>query len=84
MYEIKATFVPDEGSRDTMAKNNEATAYTQVHGKGRVLMIVDVKDKQNKRFAKQLAKYVDRSHVGSPGLEAGQALLAAYESAGER
>ena len=40
-YTYKARFVPEDPSLDTMSQNNEATAYTYVRGKGRVLLIED-------------------------------------------
>lgn len=40
-YTYKAQFVPDSDDADAIAENNEATAYTYVRGKGRVLLIED-------------------------------------------
>ena len=38
-YRYKAVFAPDDPADDLMAKNNQATAFTHVRGKGRVLFI---------------------------------------------
>lgn len=38
-YTYEATFVPDDPRDDFVKKNNTATAFTNVRGKGRVLMI---------------------------------------------
>jgi len=40
-YTYKATFVPDNADDDATVKNNTATAFTHVQGKGRVLLIED-------------------------------------------
>ena len=40
-YTYEAEFVPDAESGDGIAQNNNATAYTYVRGKGRVLLIED-------------------------------------------
>lgn len=40
-YTYKARFVPDDPSSDAVSQNNEASAYTYVRGKGRVLLIED-------------------------------------------
>ena len=37
----EATFVPDDPATDVQTQNNSATAFTQVSGKGRVLLIED-------------------------------------------
>jgi len=37
----EATFVPDDPKADVQTQNNSATAFTQVSGKGRVLLIED-------------------------------------------
>lgn len=42
-YVYKAEFIPTENGSDSLSENNQATAYTYVRGKGRVLMIVDAK-----------------------------------------
>lgn len=41
MYTYKAVFVPDDAKDDLMSQNNQATAFTHVRGKGRVLLIED-------------------------------------------
>lgn len=43
-YTYSARFVPEKGSGDAMDQNNQATAFTHVRGKGRVLMIVDAEN----------------------------------------
>ncbi|QDS87823.1 von Willebrand factor type A domain protein [Rosistilla ulvae] len=40
-YTYKARFVPDDPASDAVSQNNEASAYTYVRGKGRVLLIED-------------------------------------------
>lgn len=40
-YTYKAVFVPDDPQDDRVLENNQATAFTQVRGKGRVLLIED-------------------------------------------
>ncbi len=39
MYTYRSVFVPDDPEDDLMPQNNEATAFTYVRGKGRVLLI---------------------------------------------
>ncbi|MCE9545349.1 MAG: VWA domain-containing protein [Planctomycetia bacterium] len=41
-YTFEARFVPDNPGDDAIEKNNRATAFTQVRGKGQVLLIEDV------------------------------------------
>ena len=41
MYTYQADFVPDDADDDLMSQNNQATAFTHVRGKGRVLLIED-------------------------------------------
>lgn len=43
-YTYEAEFFPDEAGDDTMRQNNKATAFTQIRGKGQVLLIVDAED----------------------------------------
>ncbi|MDA7951318.1 MAG: VWA domain-containing protein [Pirellulaceae bacterium] len=38
-YTYRAEFTPDNRKEDTLTKNNEATAFTHIRGKGRVLLI---------------------------------------------
>jgi uncharacterized membrane protein/Mg-chelatase subunit ChlD len=40
-YTYEARFVPDRPEDDAMPQNNRATAFTQVRGRGQVLLIVD-------------------------------------------
>ena len=40
-YTYEARFIPDRPEDDTMPQNNRATAFTQVQGKGQVLLIED-------------------------------------------
>lgn len=40
-FTLKAKFVPDDANADAVAQNNEASAFTYVRGKGRVLLIED-------------------------------------------
>jgi Mg-chelatase subunit ChlD len=40
-YTYSARFVPDDPTTDTLQQNKEATAFTQVRGQGRVLVIED-------------------------------------------
>ncbi len=42
LHTLRATFVPDDPAADFSSKNNEATAFAQIRGKGRVLLIGDV------------------------------------------
>lgn len=41
VFNIDASFIPDDSSQDLIQKNNEASAFTHVRGKGRVLLIED-------------------------------------------
>lgn len=41
MYTYTATFVPDDSKDDLMPQNNQASAFTYVRGKGRILLIED-------------------------------------------
>ncbi len=41
MYTYQAVFVPDNAEDDLMPQNNQASAFTYVRGKGRVLLIED-------------------------------------------
>ncbi len=41
VYTTEAVFVPDAGQQDKISQNNTASAFTQVRGKGRVLLIED-------------------------------------------
>lgn len=41
VYTYKADFVADDPSHDLMVQNNEATAFTHVRGRGRILLIED-------------------------------------------
>ncbi|MEZ6091615.1 MAG: VWA domain-containing protein [Pirellulaceae bacterium] len=40
-YTYRANFLPDDPADDAVTQNNEASAYTYVRGKGRVLLIED-------------------------------------------
>ncbi len=44
-YTYEARFIPDGPADDTMPQNNQATAFTQVQGKGQVLLIEDCEHK---------------------------------------
>ena len=41
MYTYQAVFVPDDPGDDLMSQNNQASAFTHVRGRGRVLLIED-------------------------------------------
>jgi uncharacterized membrane protein len=41
VYTTEAVFVPDQGQNDSISQNNSASAFTQVRGKGKVLLIED-------------------------------------------
>ncbi len=41
MYTYQATFVPDDPADDLLSQNNQASAFTYVRGRGRVLLIED-------------------------------------------
>ena len=41
VYTLEAVFVPDDKSQDLISQNNEASAFTHVRGKGKVLLIED-------------------------------------------
>ena len=41
VYTTEAVFVPDEETEDLISQNNRASAFTQVRGKGKVLLIED-------------------------------------------
>ncbi|MFO0869877.1 MAG: VWA domain-containing protein [Pirellulales bacterium] len=41
VYTYRAVFVPDDPAVDGLTQNNEATAFTHIRGKGRVLLIED-------------------------------------------
>ncbi|MHB8952507.1 MAG: VWA domain-containing protein [Pirellulaceae bacterium] len=41
MYTYQAVFVPDDAADDLLAQNNQASAFTYVRGRGRVLLIED-------------------------------------------
>ncbi len=41
MYTYQAVFIPDNPQDDLMPQNNEASAFTYVRGKGRILLIED-------------------------------------------
>jgi uncharacterized membrane protein/Mg-chelatase subunit ChlD len=45
VYTYKAVFAPDDPQADLMPQNNQATAFTHVRGKGRVLFIEDAEHK---------------------------------------
>jgi uncharacterized membrane protein/Mg-chelatase subunit ChlD len=45
VYTYKAVFTPDDPADDLMPQNNQATAFTHVRGKGRVLLIEDAQQK---------------------------------------
>ena len=45
VYTYRAAFTPDDPRDDLMSQNNEATAFTHVRGKGRVLLIEDAEFK---------------------------------------
>jgi uncharacterized membrane protein len=42
-YTYQAEFIPDSENDDALDQNNSATAYTYVRGKGRVLLVEDLK-----------------------------------------
>ncbi len=42
LHTYQATFLPDDPADDLLPQNNAASAYTQVRGRGRVLLIEDV------------------------------------------
>jgi uncharacterized membrane protein/Mg-chelatase subunit ChlD len=44
-YTYEARFIPDRPEDDTLPQNNRATAFTQVQGKGQVLLIEDCEHK---------------------------------------
>ena len=44
-YTYEARFIPDGPADNTMPQNNQATAFTQVQGKGQVLLIEDCEHK---------------------------------------
>ena len=50
-YTYEARFIPDRPEDDTMPQNNRATAFTQVQGKGQVLLIEDCEHKGRARPA---------------------------------
>jgi uncharacterized membrane protein/Mg-chelatase subunit ChlD len=41
LVNLEASFVPDEGQIDNLAQNNQAAAYANVQGQGRVLLVED-------------------------------------------
>lgn len=45
VYTYKALFVPDDPQDDRVLENNQATAFTHVRGKGRVLLIENADDR---------------------------------------
>ncbi len=45
VYTYKASFTPDDPQDDRVLENNQATAFTHVRGKGRVLFIEDADNK---------------------------------------
>ncbi len=41
VYTTEAVFIPNQGQNDAISQNNSASAFTQVRGKGKVLLIED-------------------------------------------
>jgi len=50
VYTYRATFTPDNKEDDLARQNNEATAFTHVRGKGRILLIEDWENKGEFKF----------------------------------
>ncbi len=61
-HRFRASFVPDEGSADTLAGNNEGRAFTVVYGQGRVL-ILTLADEANYDSARVLASALEREKL---------------------
>jgi uncharacterized membrane protein/Mg-chelatase subunit ChlD len=56
MYTYKANFSPKNAADDLMTKNNEATAFTHVRGKGHVLIIENSENKGELDFLSESLK----------------------------
>lgn len=80
-YTYKARFVPDDPARDTMAQNNDVTAFTQVRGRGRVLLIENHKHPGDfDRLASGLrSQEIEVTLIGSDSLFTSLAELQAYD-----
>ena len=44
-YEYQAIFLPDDPHRDAIVQNNRASGFTQLRGKGRILMVEDAENR---------------------------------------
>lgn len=63
-YTYEARFIPDEPTSDAQLKSNTATSFTQVRGKGQVLLIVDWANPEELPFYQEFAKRLGEQEQG--------------------
>lgn len=84
VYNYKAVFVPAEPGDDLMPQNNQATAFTHVRGKGRVLLIEDAVPEHKGEFdylvQRLRANNIEVSVQASDALFTNLAELQAYDA----
>ncbi|MCY2990356.1 MAG: VWA domain-containing protein [Planctomycetota bacterium] len=82
VYTYRAAFTPDDPRDDLMSQNNEATAFTHVRGKGRVLLIEDAEFKGEFDFLVQRMREsnIEVAVQSSDQLFTSLAELQAYDS----
>jgi len=82
-YTYEARFIPDNPAHDAIARNNRATAFAHVRGKGRVLLIVEAgRSAEFERLANRLRE-IDKLEVDiqtTDQLFAGLADLQRYDA----
>jgi len=81
VYTYKAVFVPDDPQDDRVLENNQATAFTHVRGKGRVLLIEDADGKGSFDYliGRLRANNIEVAVQPSDGLFTSLAELQAYD-----
>jgi len=81
-YRYKAVFAPDDPADDLMPQNNQATAFTHVRGKGRVLFIENADEKGEFDYLIQRLRRnnIEVTLMASDELFTSAAELLAYDS----
>jgi len=81
-YTYQAEFLPDDPANDAMSENNEATAFTQVRGRGQVLLVEDAQNPgEFERFKQALARQnLEVAERSSDQAFAGLAELQQYDT----
>jgi uncharacterized membrane protein/Mg-chelatase subunit ChlD len=81
VYTYKALFVPDDPQDDRVLENNQATAFTHVRGKGRVLLIENADDPGSFDYlaGRLRAQNLEVTVQASDGLFTSLAELQAYD-----